>query len=41
LWTGESIPVAFPIAKRESFCGDRRLTVQINDSSESVTANIA
>jgi four helix bundle protein len=27
--------------QREGFCGDRRLVVQINDSSESVMANMA
>ena len=31
----------FQLTKREPFHGDKRLTVQINDSTDSVTANIA
>ena len=31
----------FQLTRREPFCSDRRLVAQINDSSESVTANIA
>jgi four helix bundle protein len=31
----------FLLTKREPFHGDRRLTVQINDSTDSVTANVA
>ena len=31
----------FEATRREPFCADRRLVVQINDSSESVAANIA
>jgi four helix bundle protein len=31
----------FPLTKRHPFCTDRRLIEQINDSSESVHANIA
>lgn len=31
----------FQLTRREPFCSDRRLVTQINDSSESVMANIA
>ena len=31
----------FPLSRRDPFCSDRRLVVQINDSSESVMANVA
>jgi four helix bundle protein len=31
----------FQLTRREPFCSDRRLVAQINDSSESVMANIA
>jgi four helix bundle protein len=31
----------FPLTRREPFASDRRLVVQVNDSSESVMANIA
>jgi four helix bundle protein len=31
----------FQLTRREPFCSDRRLVTQVNDSSESVMANIA
>ncbi len=33
--------IIYHLTKREPFCSDRRLVVQINDSSESVMSNIA